>query len=136
MVLILQDKINLSKIRLEKAKDCLRDSEILISTGGYKSSANRSYYAVFHGLRAVLVFADYDSKKHSGIISEFRRLYIKEGIFSEDVSRVIGRQFDLRSLSDYDDFFEITEQTAVKALEEAKFVLSEIEKYLNTVYCE
>lgn len=132
----MQDKIELSKIRLEKAKDCLADSEILIGSGGYKSSANRSYYAVFHGMRAVLVFADYDSKKHSGIISEFRRLYIKEGIFSEEVSKIIGRQFDLRSLSDYDDFFDISQATAVKAFDEAKFALNEIENYLNSLYCK
>lgn len=134
MVLILQAKTELSKIRLAKAKECLVDSEALISSGGYKSSANRSYYAVFHAMRAVLVFADYDSKKHSGIISEFRRLYIKTNVFPEEVSKVIGRQFDLRSLSDYDDFFETSEATAVKALEEAKYVLNEIEKYLKSLF--
>ena len=130
----MQDKIDLSKIRLSKAYDCLKDSEILIGSGGYKSSANRSYYAVFHGMRAVLVFADYDSKKHSGIISEFRRLYVKTNIFNEEVSKIIGRQFDLRSLSDYDDFFETSESVAVKAFEDARFVLREIYAYLNSIY--
>ena len=132
----MQDKIELSKIRLAKAKGCLEDSKLLMKNDSFRSSANRSYYAVFHGMRAVLVFAEYDSKKHSGIISEFRRLYIKTEVFGEDVSKIIGRQFDLRSLSDYDDFFEASEQTAAQALREAEYVLNEIEKYLVSVYGE
>ena len=76
------DKVALSKVRLETAKECLRDSRILLESDSFKSSANRSYYAVFHAMRAVLVFDEFDSKKHSGIISEFRKRYIKTGIGS------------------------------------------------------
>ena len=36
---------------------------------GIKSVANRSYYAVFHAMRAVLAFDKIDLKRHSGIIS-------------------------------------------------------------------
>lgn len=36
--------------------------------------------SVFYAMRPVLVFDGYDSKKHSGIISEFRKTYIKSGI--------------------------------------------------------
>lgn len=61
---------------------------------------------------------------------------MKEGIFSEEVSKIIGRQFDLRSLSDYDDFFDISQASAVKAFDEAKFALNEIENYLNSLYCK
>lgn len=130
----MQGKIELSALRLMKARECLNDSRLLMENGGYKSSMNRSYYAVFHSLRAVLVFSDYDSKKHSGIISEFRRIHIKNGDFSEQLSKIIGSQFDLRSLSDYDDFFSASEETAEKCFDEAKYVLSEIEKFLSEKY--
>ena len=130
----LQDKIDLSLRRLEKASDCLNDSRNLIRSGGYKSSANRSYYAVFHAIRAVLAFDDFDSKKHSGVISEFRKLYIKTGVFGDEISKIIGRQFDLRSLSDYDDFFDISKENAENAFLEAEFVLSEIKKYLAVIF--
>ena len=130
----LQDKIDLSLRRLEKAADCLNDSRNLIRSGGYKSSANRSYYAVFHAIRAVLAFNDFDSKKHSGVISEFRKLYIKTGVFGDEISKIIGRQFDLRSLSDYDDFFDISKENAENAFREAEFVLSEIKKYLSVIF--
>ncbi len=71
--MLYEDKIALSQVRLDTAKSCLRDAEILIDTESFKSSANRSYYTIFHAMRAVLVFDGFDSKKHSGIISEFRK---------------------------------------------------------------
>ena len=71
----------LSQARLEHAVECLSAARNLLETGNYKSAANRSYYAVFHAMRAVLAFDEIDMKHHSGIISEFRRRYIKTGIF-------------------------------------------------------
>ena len=41
---------------------------------------HRSYYAIFHAMRAVLALDGIDMKRHSGVMSEFRRLYIKTGI--------------------------------------------------------
>lgn len=70
--------VDLSKYRLDKAKDVLKDAELLFKGGSYASSANRSYYALFHGLRAVIILDGYDSEKHSGIISFFNRYYVKE----------------------------------------------------------
>lgn len=71
------EKRALSQARLSKAKECLSDAKLLMDNGSYKSLANRSYYAIFHAMRSVLVLDGYDSKKHSGIISEFQRIYIK-----------------------------------------------------------
>lgn len=129
-----EDKVSLSKVRLQTAKDCLKDAQILIDAHGYKSAANRSYYAVFHAMRAVLVFDDFDSKKHSGIISEFRKRYIKTEIFSNDISKIIGNQFDVRSHSDYDDFYVVSKDFTVNQLCEAKLMVDEIDKYLSVYY--
>lgn len=58
-------------------------------------------------MRAVLAFDEIDMKHHSGIISEFRRRYIKTGIFETRMSEIISVLFDVRTDSDYDDFFVI-----------------------------
>ena len=63
----------LSQVRLEHAIECLSAARNLLETENYKSAANRSYYAVFHEMRAVLAFDEIDMKHHGGIISEFRR---------------------------------------------------------------
>ena len=78
----LTNKINLSKVRLEHAKDSLLDAQEALKSERYKNAANRSYYAIFHAMRAVLALDGIDRKKHSGVISDFRKLYIKTNIFS------------------------------------------------------
>ena len=57
-------------------------------------------------------------KSNSSIISEFRRLYIKTGVFDKEMSDTITNLFDIRINSDYDDFFiiskeEVEEQVAL-----------------------
>lgn len=129
-----EDKVSLSKLRLETSKECLKDSLVLIDSESYKASANRSYYAVFHAMRAVLVFDEFDSKKHSGIISEFRKRYIKTNIFDVGISKIIDIQFSTRSHSDYDDFYIISKEEATNGFYEAEKMVGEVEKYLTRLY--
>ncbi len=131
-----EDKVSLSKLRLDTAKECLSDSLVLINSQSYKASANRSYYAVFHAMRAVLVFDEFDSKKHSGIISEFRKRYIKTGVFTAEISKIIDLQFSARSHSDYDDFYIISKEESINGLHEAEKMVDEVEKYLEKLYAK
>ena len=87
------EKFALSKARLCKAKECLTDAKLLADNGSYKALANRSYYAIFHAMRSVLALDGFDSKKHSGIIAEFQRLYIKTGVFDKEMSVIIKNYF-------------------------------------------
>lgn len=128
-----ETKNTLSMIRLDHAKDCLKSSVELIKSGDYKSSANRSYYAVFHAMRAVLALDGIDSKKHSGIISEFRKLYIKTGIFDSTLSVIISELFDVRTNCDYDDFYLISKEETIAQSENANVFLEAIEAYLNNI---
>ena len=59
---------------LEAAKENLE-------IGRYKTSLNRSYYAIFHAMRAANILKGFDSSKHSGVIAYFNREYLKSGIF-------------------------------------------------------
>ena len=73
---------------------------LLFDAGYYRIANNRAYYSIFHAMRAVLVFDDYDSSRHSGIIAEFRRKYIKEGVFPVEISKMIGEAFMIRDASE------------------------------------
>ena len=67
---------NLSRYRLTTAKERLQSAKALIRIGDYKTAANRSYYAAFSAMRAVLALDGLDFKHHSGVIAEFRKSYI------------------------------------------------------------
>lgn len=82
-------------------------------------------------MRAVLVLDDFDSKKHSGIIAEFRRRYIKTGIFDSSLSTIIGNQFNTRTHIDYDDFYVISKTETIEQLESATALVKAVEAYLS-----
>ena len=121
----------MSKVRLENAEECLRDAWLLAKSDRCKALVNRTYYAVFHAMRAVLVLDEFDSKKHSGIIAEFRRKYIKTGIFDIELSVIISTLFLARSNSDYDDFYMIAKEDAVQQLRDAEKFVEAVIKYLD-----
>ena len=122
----------LSQARLEHAVECLSAAKNLLETENYTSAANHSYYAVFHTMRAVLAFDESGVKHHSGIISEFRCRYIKTGIFETRMSEIISVLFDVRTDSDYDDFFVISKADTAVQIENAAYFVDRIELYLST----
>lgn len=127
-----EQKKALSKVRMEHAKECLSTSKNNYRDGDCKSSANRSYYAIFHAMRAVLAFDGIDMRHHSGIISEFRRLYIKTGVFSAELSKIVDRAFRIRTEADYDDFYIVDIGSVKKQIDDAEMFITEIEAYLAT----
>ncbi len=126
-----EEKRALSRARLEHAEQCLLSAKALVEAGDFRGAANRSYYAVFHAMRAVLALDEIDMKRHSGIISEFRRLYVKPGIFSTELSEIISLLFDARSASDYDDFYIVSKAEVAEQVENAAIFLQAVRTYLT-----
>ncbi|RKJ59074.1 HEPN domain-containing protein [bacterium 1XD42-1] len=122
---------DLAGYRLEKAFQCLTTAQSNLTEGDCCASVNRSYYAVFHGMRAVLALDHFDSKKHSGIISEFRKQYIKTGIFPVELSDMLSQLFQVRNNSDYMDFYIVSKADAEQQVKNASIFLKEIDRYLK-----
>lgn len=129
---MLPDKLReLSLIRFTSARECLAAADSNFENGFYKAAANRAYYAIFHAMRAVLALNEYDSKKHSGVISEFRKEYIKTGLFDVKYSVTITELFKSRSDCDYDDFFTVEKEDVKNQIISAGEFLAAVEKFLN-----
>ena len=120
-----------AKYRLARAREDLDAAHLLFENSNYRIANNRAYYAIFHALRAVLAFDSFDSSKHSGVISEFRRRYIKEGIFPVEMSQMIGSAFVVRNASDYDDMFIVSKPETQEQIDNAEYVYAEIKKYVD-----
>lgn len=129
-----EEKIFLSKTRLSLAKERIAFANEILKLGDFKTVANRSYYAVFSAMRAVLVLDGFDSKKHSGIIAEFRKNYVKTGLLPKELSTIIDGLTEIRQGSDYDDFYIVSKAEVEEQLENAKFFISAVEKFLKTQY--
>ena len=122
---------DLSQYRFSCAKENLEAAKVLLQAGQFKSSVNRSYYAVFHGLRAVTALDKFDSSKHSGVIAYFNHTYVKEGIFDKSISELVDTCYRLREKADYQDFFIVSREMAQEQLEKAEKILRMLEPYLN-----
>ena len=120
-----------AKYRMERAREDLDAAHLLFDAGNYRIANNRAYYAIFHAMRAVLVFDNFDSSKHSGVIAEFRRRYIKEGIFPTEISKMIGSAFTIRNASDYDDMFIASKNDTKEQIDNAQYVYKAIEEYIS-----
>ena len=126
-----EEKKALSTIRLDHAEECLNSAKALLEIEDYKGAANRSYYAIYHSMRSVLALDGIDMKRHSGTISEFRRLYIATEIFDISLSRIISQLFDIRTSSDYDDFYVISKSEVENQVKNAETFVSEVRQYLS-----
>ncbi|OUQ51524.1 HEPN domain-containing protein [Lachnoclostridium sp. An118] len=120
-----------AKYRIERAREDLEAAHLLYDAGNYRIANNRAYYAIFHAMRAVLVFDNFDSSKHSGVIAEFRRRYIKEGIFPIEISKMIGSAFTIRNASDYDDMFIASKSETEEQINNAEYVYRILSEYIS-----
>lgn len=126
-----QTQLDYSGYRLQRAKEDLRAACLLFSNGEYRIANNRAYYSMFHAMRALLVFDNFDTSKHSGVIAEFRRKYIKTGMLPVELSKMVGAAFTIRNASDYDDMFIASKTDTEVQISNAKFVCETIEEYIN-----
>lgn len=120
----------LSQHRFSKAVEDLRSAELLLNNQNYRLSMNRSYYAVFHAIRAINTLSGFDSSKHSGVIAHFNQTYVKTGVFDKEMSKIIRRTSEFREQADYEDFFDATETDATEVLGLAEKFLGEVKKEL------
>ena len=131
-----EDLKSISKIRLERAVEFYDDAIALYKEGRYRSATSRLYFSVFHAMRSVLALDGIDRKHHSGIISEFRRLYVKTGIFDREVSSIIATMSLMRHDSDYDDYIPIDKEDLDDMIPKVDKLITAVQNYLEPIISE
>lgn len=121
----------LAGYRLELSKETLASAKLCIDNCFYRDAVNRSYYAAFYAVRAVLAVEGIDFKRHKDVIAYFNKNYVATGIFSRELGRRLGRMQMLREDSDYSDFFTASLEDAKKQYETAEMTISLAEEYLR-----
>ena len=128
-----QSQIDLSLYRIEKADECIRAAHVLMEAEEYAAILNRTYYAIFHAVRAVFALDSVDRKKHSGVISCFQQNYVKTGLFDKEYSSIVQDAFEIRQESDYEDFYVIAKEDVVLQLENAEKFVMEVKQYVEKI---
>jgi uncharacterized protein (UPF0332 family) len=85
----------------EKAKESLASAELELSAGHANFAVNRLYYACFYAVTALLVRDGKQFARHSAVLSEFGRTYIKLGRIEARWHKFYQKLFADRQEGDY-----------------------------------
>ena len=121
---------DLTRYRMDSAKEKLASAKLLLDAGQYRDSIGRSYYAIFTAVRAILAKDKVDFSKHAGVIAYFQKEYIKTGIFDKQYSKYLQTAFQIRNNCDYDDFFIASKQDAQEQYDRAEKMLKVVLEYI------
>ncbi len=126
-----KEAIELSHNYLQKTFKTLENIPKYIDIEDYTVAVNRSYYAAFYSLKALEVLDNYDSKKHSGVISYFRQKYIKTEVCNNLYSDIIGKLQNARETGDYNIIADFTIDEAKEFYASSKDFVNEIQRIIN-----
>lgn len=121
----------LAGYRFEQSLECLKSAKVLAGCGDYRGAANRSYYVFFHAMRSVFALENKDFSKHSGVAANFRKDFIKTGVFDIIFSDMIKSAFYVRNNSDYDDFYVISKADVEEQIQNAEEFCKAVKEYLQ-----
>ena len=123
-------KEDLCIYRIRNAVETLGVAALCLESQHYKDSINRSYYAAFYAIKAVLALEEIDFKRHKDAVAYFNKTYVATEIFPREMGKKLGRLKQERESSDYDDFYVASLTDATDQYNSSKFIIDEIEKYL------
>ena len=121
----------LSRYRIREAKNSLKVAEHCLKESLYKDSSNRSYYAAFYAIKAVLALGTIDFKRHKDVVAYFNKEYVAASVFPRELGKRLGMLKQLREKSDYDDFYIASKDQAEGQYHTAKYTIEKVEDYLK-----
>jgi uncharacterized protein (UPF0332 family) len=86
---------------------------------------------MFYAILALLVYEQYSSSKHSGVISYFNRHFIKGGIFEKNLGLQLNKVFELRQRGDYREYVELTAEQVRPHIQGAETFLAAVKSQLS-----
>ncbi len=98
-------RINTALETLDTAKTCMEIKH-------YRDAINRSYYASFYAVKAVLVMEGTDFKRHKDVVAYFNKNYVATEKFEKTIGRMLSTLQQKREASDYDDFYIASKEEA------------------------
>ncbi len=126
-----EDARALVDYRMEQAANTLVAARTLLDAGLLRDSVNRSYYAAFYAVLALLCTKGLGTSKHSGAIALFDREFVKPGVFGKSLSIFLHKAFDMRQEADYAEMSEIDEQDATETIAGAEDFIRQVKRQLE-----
>lgn len=131
-----QIDIESCKKMFDASREKLNSAKKLHEACFFSDAISRAYYAVFHILSLLLYCKGKTYSRHSQLIGDFNKEYIKPGIFPKNYGKAITNLYDGRQTGDYDVFVQFDEIESKKAIKDAEEIINGIKKYIEKEYCK
>lgn len=126
-----EERKTLVSLKLQKAHDAYEDLVVLRQAGRWSGAANRLYYTVFHAVNALFIHDGIQSNTHKGSYALFSLHYIKTGLLPADFGRLYNNLQTLREKSDYNCYYNVTEEEISEGIDLAGRFIEAIENKVN-----
>ena len=130
MSLTEDERRTIVRLELEKSRDTYEEIEILRQAKKFNGAATRVYYAVFHVVNALFIHDGLRAVTHKGSHLQFSQYYVKTGKLPIEFGRFYNNLQTLREKSEYNCFYNVTEQDIIDSSAIAKQLIEAIEKLI------
>ncbi|GEA16326.1 UPF0332 protein [Moorella sp. E308F] len=114
-----------ARAKMEKAWEAWDEAEWAFKGGKYPGAVNRIYYAFYRACLALLAFQQKIPTKHSAVIGEVNRIYVKEGLLPREIGRFLHGLQTARTEADYRDK-DFSREEVQEYLEQGKRYLQQL----------
>lgn len=116
---------------LARSREELAAARLLAGSGFGAQAISRAYFGAFFAAEAALLTLGETRSKHSGIISAFGRMVVREGGLDEGTGRLLRSLFERRNEADYGDV-DVPLEEAAEAVRDAERFVDGVEAWLGT----
>lgn len=124
----------LVNLRLERAEELVSEAQRLLEEDSYKSANNRAYYAIEKAINALLIDKRIETRTHSGAMKMFNVEYVRveNAYFSDEDYRLVTKAEQIRTSSDYDDFYLTNKEEAKQQVKDAEYMVNKVKAYFSS----
>ncbi len=123
---------DLIRLHLDAAREAIAGARYNLDGEYFGIAVNRAYYAFFYAASGLLLIHDIERKKHSGVLSEFNRLFVKTRIFPTTDGQIYAEAFERRNVVDYEMLGQADGAIARRIVDVAEEFVTKCEDYLNS----
>ncbi|HXL56458.1 MAG TPA: HEPN domain-containing protein [Chitinophagaceae bacterium] len=119
------------RLKIEKAKKIMEETDVLIQNHFYTTLISRLYYSCFHATKALLLTKDLIPKTHKGVFIMLYEHFVKENLFDNNYASFFNMLMQERIKGDYDDDLITNYDEVGGFIEPAKQYVQYVEKLIN-----
>ena len=126
-----EEKRQKIQLEIEAGNESLDAVKTLMEKGLYRSAISRTYYGLFHYIRALLYTQGLEPKSHEGLEHLFGLHFVKAGRVDRGSAKLLARLQKYREQSDYGLVTVFTKEDVGQELAEVERFVQSIQGYLK-----